>query len=109
MKTLTISKATGNLATWLQRAVAGEDIGIRSGETVVALRPMPLASGAANEGRMAPRDALRSLQQDARLTPAPAEAYLNEVRAERLVANAEVATVNQSDFKPFATHGLKLK
>ena len=86
MKTLTISEATSNLATWLQQAVAGEDIGIRSGETVVALRPLPPGAGATNGGRMSPRDALRALQQESRLTPAQAEAYLNEVRAERLAA-----------------------
>ena len=86
MKTLTISEATSNLATWLQQAVAGEDIGIRSGETVVALRPLPPGAGAANGGSMSPRDALRALQQESRLTPAQAEAYLNEVRAERLAA-----------------------
>ena len=87
MKTLSISEATNNLGTWLQQAIAGEDIGIRSGETVVALRPLPHPDGASNGGRLSPREALRMLQEESRLTPAQAEAYLNEVRAERLAAD----------------------
>ena len=31
------------------------------------------------------------------------------IAATALVANAELATVNQTDFKPFTAHGLKLK
>jgi antitoxin (DNA-binding transcriptional repressor) of toxin-antitoxin stability system len=86
MKTLTVSEATSNLAGWLQQAVAGEEICIRSGDSIVALRPVPEAGVASNGGRLSPREALRALQQEARLTPAQAEAYLNEVRAERLAA-----------------------
>jgi antitoxin (DNA-binding transcriptional repressor) of toxin-antitoxin stability system len=41
MKTLTITEATGNLAGWLKRAVAGEEIVIRSDNVIVALRPLP--------------------------------------------------------------------
>ena len=86
MKTLTIGEASSNLAAWLQQAVAGEEIGIRSGETVVALRPLPPATGAANGVRTSPREALRALQEEARLSPAQAEAYLRDARAERLAA-----------------------
>ncbi len=86
MKTLTISEATSNLAAWLQQAIAGEEIVIRSGDSMVALRPVPEAGGASNGGRLSPREALRALQQEARLTPAQAEAYLKEVRDERLAA-----------------------
>jgi antitoxin (DNA-binding transcriptional repressor) of toxin-antitoxin stability system len=84
MKTLTISEATSNLALWLQQAVAGEEIGIRTGNTLVVLRPLPAAANEQEPERLSPREALRRLQQDARLTPAQAESYLNEVRAERL-------------------------
>jgi antitoxin (DNA-binding transcriptional repressor) of toxin-antitoxin stability system len=86
MKTLTISEATRDLAGWLQQAVAGQEIRIRSGDDVVALRPVSDRQEAAN-GRLSPREALRALQQDARLTAAQAEAWLNEVRAERLSAD----------------------
>ena len=44
------------------------------------------AGGAPNGERMSPQEALRTLQQQAKLTTAQAEAYLNEVRAERLAA-----------------------
>ena len=86
MKTLTISEAISNLAEWLQQAVAGEEIGIRSGNTLVVLRPLPGAANGQEPEPLAPREALRRLQQDARLTPAQAESYLNEARAERLAA-----------------------
>lgn len=86
MKTLTISEATSDLAGWLQQAVAGQEIRIRSGDDVVALRPVSERQDAAN-GRLSPREALRALQQDARLTAAQVEAWLNEVRAERLSAD----------------------
>jgi antitoxin (DNA-binding transcriptional repressor) of toxin-antitoxin stability system len=86
MKTLTISEATSDLSAWLQQAIAGEEIRIRSGDALVALRPVPEAGGASNGGRLSPREALRALQQEPRLTPAQADAYLNELRAERLAA-----------------------
>ena len=86
MKTLTISEATSNLAGWLQQAVAGEEIGIRSGDTLVVLRPLSGAAHGQEPEPPSPREALRQLQEDARLTPAQAESYLNEVRAERLAA-----------------------
>ena len=86
MKTLTISEATSNLAGWLQQAVAGEEIGIRSGDTLVVLRPLSGAAHGQEPEPPSPREALRHLQENARLTPAQAESYLNEVRAERLAA-----------------------
>ena len=86
MKTLTISEATSNLAAWLQQAVAGEEIRIRSGDALVALRPLLGGDGESNGGSLSPREALKALQQEARLTRAQAEAYLNEVHAERLAA-----------------------
>lgn len=85
MTTLTISEATSNLAKWLQQAVAGEEIGIRTGDTLVMLQPLPAATGQETDP-LSPREALRRLQEDTRLTPAQAQSYLNEVRAERLAA-----------------------
>lgn len=85
MKTLTVSEAARDLANWLKQAVAGEDIGIQSDKTVVALRPLP-TDGAANTGSLSPREALRQLQQAAHLSPAQAESYFQEVQAERLAA-----------------------
>ena len=90
MKTLSISEAARDLANWLKQAVAGEEIGIRSDNTVVALRPLP-SDGSAPAESLSPREALRRLQQDARLTPAQAENYLQEVHAERLVAEKRPA------------------
>jgi antitoxin (DNA-binding transcriptional repressor) of toxin-antitoxin stability system len=88
MKTLTIREAAGNLAKWLRLAVAGEEIAIRADDSIVALRPLP------NEGtteKLAPREALRRLQQNARLKPEDADHYLEEVRAERLAADKRAA------------------
>ena len=85
MKTLSISEAARDLANWLKQAVAGEEIGIRSDNTVVALRPLS-SDGTANTGSLSPREALRKLQQAAHLSPAQAENYLREVHAERLAA-----------------------
>ena len=83
MKMLTISEAARDLGNWLKQAVAGEDIGIRSDDSVVALRPLP--SNWAPK-TLSPREALRRLQSEAHLSPAQAESYLREVHAERLAA-----------------------
>ena len=42
MKTLTITEAKKNLGKWLNAAVRGEDVGIISGATVVALQPVEI-------------------------------------------------------------------
>ena len=86
MKTLTIDEAASNLPNWLSQALAGEDIGIRSGDAVVVLRPLGAVSPKERGECLSPREALRRLQRDARLSPGEAENYLNEVRAERLAA-----------------------
>ena len=91
MKTLSISEATSDLASWLQQAIAGEEIGIRSGNAVVVLRPLSASANGLEAEPVSPREALRRLQQDARLTPAQAESYVNEVRAERLAAEGRGA------------------
>lgn len=90
MITLTIGEAARDLANWLKQAVAGEDIGIRSNNTVVALRPLP-SVGTANTESLSPREALRRLQQAAHVSPAQAESYLHEVHAERLAVEKHSA------------------
>ncbi len=87
MKTLSVNEASSNLPTVLKQAIAGEEIGIRSDDTIVALRPLPSSASATDAKLLPPREALRRLQQEARLTPAQAESYLHEVRAERLAAD----------------------
>lgn len=82
---LTINEARSNLAEVLQQAIKGEEIAIRSGSNLVVLRPQPAAEQTAGE-ELAPREALRRLQNDAHLSAAEAEAYLEELRAERLAA-----------------------
>ena len=86
MKTLTIQEAISNLAAWLQHAIAGEEIGIRTGNTIVALRPLPASGNGHDQEQLSPREALRRLQQEAKLTPEQADAYLNATRAERMAS-----------------------
>lgn len=44
MTTLTITKARTNLSQLLEKAKKGEDIGIVSGDQIVALRPVTVSS-----------------------------------------------------------------
>ena len=44
MTTLTVTKARANLSELLERARRGEDIGIVSGDQIVALRPVTVSS-----------------------------------------------------------------
>ncbi len=44
MTTLTITQARANLSRWLEQAKAGEDIGIVSGDKIVALRPVTVSA-----------------------------------------------------------------
>ena len=44
MTTLTITKARANLSKLLEKAKQGEDIGIVSGDQIVALRPVTVSS-----------------------------------------------------------------
>ena len=85
MKTLTIEEAVAGLGRWVERAQAGEQIQIRQGDAVVELRPARPDHPVGAE-QLSPREALRRMQEDARLKPEPAEQYLREVRAERLAA-----------------------
>ena len=82
MKTLTVDEAVKGLGHWVELAVAGEQILIRKGDAVVELRPAQSAVAKQN-----PREALRSLQQNAHLTMEQANAYLREVHEERLAAD----------------------
>jgi len=85
MKLLTVEEATPGLGQLVELALAGEQIQIRKGTGVVELRPAQKAQPTGEEG-VAPREILRRLQADARLSPQQAERYLNEVREERLAA-----------------------
>ena len=87
MKTLTVEEAVAGLGLWMERALAGEQIQIRKGDAVVELRPTQRAQSAATEA-LPPREALRRLQEEARLKPEQAAQYLREVREERLAAEA---------------------
>ena len=51
------------------------------------LRPAQAIPNSVEE-KVTPREALRRLQADARMTPDQAEGYLREVREERLAAEA---------------------
>ena len=44
MKTLSIDQARANLSDLLEKAKNGEDIGIMSGDQIVALRPVTVSS-----------------------------------------------------------------
>jgi hypothetical protein len=86
VRTLTVEEAISGLGKWLELAMAGEGIRIRRGNAVVELRPVQNGDGSEPDGRVSPREALRQLQADARLTPDQAQAYLEEVQEERLAA-----------------------
>jgi len=88
MKLLSVSEAAGNLAAWLKQAIAGEEIRIRSDDSVVELRPIP-SNGTGK--KPSPREALKQLQQGAHLTSVQAESYLREVHDERLAAEKRTA------------------
>lgn len=86
MKSLTVEEATPGLGQLVDQALAGEQIQIRKGNRVVELRQVEMAQPV-DDKQLAPREALRRLQEDARLTPSKAEQYLKEIREERLAAD----------------------
>jgi hypothetical protein len=88
VKTLTVSEAIRDLAALLKQAVAGEEIIIRSDDTLVVLRPLP-PNGSPKT--ISPREALQRLQSEAQLSPSQAESYLQEVHAERVAAEKRTA------------------
>ena len=85
MKSLTVEEATSGLEQLVELALAGEEIQIRKGNGVVELRPAQKLQARGGE-QLAPREALRRLQAESRLTIQEAERYLIEVREERLAA-----------------------
>ena len=85
MKTLTVEEAVAGLGRWLDRVLAGEQIQIRKGDGLVELHPARPHQSAVTD-QLAPREALRRLQEEARLRPEQAEEYLSEVSEERLAA-----------------------
>lgn len=85
MKTLTVEEAMAGLDHWVDRALAGESVQIRKGDAVVELRPAALPAREVTS-ELTPREALRRLQQESRLTPQLAEQYLQDVRSERAAA-----------------------
>lgn len=87
MKTLSVREAAASLERWVALAAAGERIQIRNGDAVVELGPAPTAQPATEP--LTPREALRLLQEDARLTPLDAERYLQEVGQERLASESQ--------------------
>jgi hypothetical protein len=91
MKTLTVEQATPGLGRLVELALAGEQIQIRKGSGVVELRPAQATQTAFDES-LTPREALRRLQEDARLTPQQAEAYLRQLRQERLAVESRRPT-----------------
>jgi hypothetical protein len=88
MRVLSIEEAVSGLGRWLELAIAGEDIRIRKGDAVVELRPLGATGPPSSKEHLSPREALRCLQTEARLTPDQAQQYLNEVYDERLAAEA---------------------
>jgi len=88
MRTLSLDEAVSGLSRWLELAIAGEDIRIRKGDAVVELRPVSPPTPPTPKERLSPREALRRLQAEARPSAEQARQYLNEVRDERLAAEA---------------------
>lgn len=86
MRTLTVDEAAAGLPRWLDLALAGEQIQIRQGDSVVELRRAAGSQQAVAQASLEPREALRRLQLGARLTSAEAASYMREVREERLAA-----------------------
>ena len=73
MRTLSLEEAVSGLGRWLERAIAGEDIRIRKGDAVVELRPVTASGPPSSNEHLSPREALRRLQAEARLTPNQAQ------------------------------------
>jgi hypothetical protein len=89
---LTVQEASQNLGLWLQRAIGGEQIAIHEGACTMLLQPLPAPPEAPESERLSPREALRLMQEESRLTPEQAKQYMCEVREERLAAEARRPT-----------------
>ena len=68
--------------------MSGEQIAIHEGACAVLLQPLPAPAELSASERRSPREALRLMQEESRLTPEQAEHYMREVREERLAAEA---------------------
>jgi antitoxin (DNA-binding transcriptional repressor) of toxin-antitoxin stability system len=87
MKMLTVDEAVAGLSRWVDLALAGELIQIRKGDAVVELRAAAASAPSPKpKEQLSPREALRAIQAESRLTTAQAEDYLREVHQERLAA-----------------------
>lgn len=82
MKTLTITEAKKNLGKWLNAAVAGEEVGIISGATVIALHPVEIEAKPWHETMPVDREYLR---KEYGMTPEQMQAALDRLadRSER--------------------------
>ena len=86
MKVMTVEEASPGLGRLVELALAGEQIQIFHARGCVELRPALRSEpppSPATATTLTPREALRMLQADARLTPAEVAACLAEIRAER--------------------------
>ena len=63
-------------------------IRIRKGDAVAELRPVGAPGPPSSNEHLSPREALRCLQTEARLSSGQAQQYLNEVYDERLATEA---------------------
>lgn len=84
MKTLTVEQAAPSLGRLVDLALAGEQIQILRGGGVVELRVARAPQTASKAVALTPIEALGLLQEESRLTPEQAVAYLRGVREERL-------------------------
>jgi hypothetical protein len=84
MKMLTVEEATSGLDRLVKLALAGEQIQIRNESGIVELRPAPMQAPTSEP--LTPREALRQLQSEGRLTSQQAEDYLRDLREERLAS-----------------------
>ena len=84
MQTLTVTTARQNLRNWLERAVAGEEIGVIVGDKIVALRPVPVT-------------AADYAQQEYGLTAAEVDAAAARIEGETRAAAAAGSVV---DYRP---------
>ena len=83
-----LEEVVRRLGRWLELAIAGEDIRIQKGDAVVKLRPVSASEPSSSNEHLSPREVLRRLQMEARLTPDRAQLYRNEMHDERLAAAA---------------------
>jgi hypothetical protein len=68
MTMLSLEEAVSSLGRWLERAIAGEDIRIRQGDSIVELRPVAASESPSSNENLSPREALHCLQTEASLT-----------------------------------------